>query len=690
MKIRGFFTEQNKKYLVIPGVLLLIASIYCAIRAQIELRDGYAMFSIFTNFHRLIIPSLFMGLSFGAFLLSNCLIRTESGTSRSPVTEPLSTQKGDKNYRAPVSMRQKIAAVLFLVGAFLLLAFTALGLKKEPYRPQFTATWIGSIVLIILFTALIQNEPVLHIKKQCAHNIWHSLRRNIYLILLIAVLFAIQAPTLSRHPGILDLNEGNIGIASARLLTEGWRFNIFDCWFQRNFSYVTRGLAMLLWGKTIFSLRIVSLIMGLLALIPMKFLLERLFSRRTALWVITLMGISYFYIHYSRTGLNNIDAQFVIILFFLFFLKGLETRRHIYFLLCGMLASLGFYIYQGALVLLAVLPFYFFFEWICRRDFFKTYLVHIIFLLLGIGAIVTPLTAWQMNPQRKKDIRPAGVFLLTSHNMEFMYRQYKTENIAMIIALHELDSFLSPVILEDRSINFGIFKPLFDTYTCALFMLGFLVSLTRPRKYLLFLLWYCTGIVVFHGLATWGSPCYSPRLVTVIPVIYIFVGVILEEIRSLLRSSLTTFGISKFQGVVNYGIWAAIGLLVFINVQTYHTFFLKEHRGAFFRNNVTEIAYAIQPYVNDHYIVLFGDGGHFLGHHNIDFLNNNIVRGTGVQMDNVPWEQIRQHPNLLFLGLMGSRQMLETIQKEFPGGEPLSYKKIGEKRDVLWGYVVTQ
>jgi len=117
-------------------------------------------------------------------------------------------------------------------------------------------------------------------------------------------------------------------------------------------------------GPSIFSLRMLSFLCGMTAVLLTYFLGQELFSRRAGIFAAFLMAVSPWHILYSRTGLRNILLPVLLLGSLLAFTRALRARKPWYFIGTGILLAAGMYSYTSFRVIPLALIFW---AWIRRR-----------------------------------------------------------------------------------------------------------------------------------------------------------------------------------------------------------------------------------------------------------------------------------------------------------------------------------
>ncbi|MEO7761345.1 MAG: glycosyltransferase family 39 protein [Casimicrobiaceae bacterium] len=178
-------------------------------------------------------------------------------------------------------------------------------------------------------------------------------------LLIVAVGAAMRLYRLGDWTTGVHGDEGEAGMEALSIL-EGKPVSPFASgWFtQPNFYYWCIALMMKVFGTDLFGLRMFSATAGTLLLLPFYWLVRRWFGVRTALIGGSLLAVSDVAVHFSRLELSSITTPLFLVVGFLFFFRGLETRRALDFVLAGFghMATLCFY-FAGRLTPIMVLAF---------------------------------------------------------------------------------------------------------------------------------------------------------------------------------------------------------------------------------------------------------------------------------------------------------------------------------------------
>jgi len=190
------------------------------------------------------------------------------------------------------------------------------------------------------------------------------------LVCLVLAAFTIRMYRLGELPDTVLGDEADNVQYAARILygiaPPGGFFGV-DWTPQPAFSVYKQALFIALFGFNVAAMRLPSALISALALIPFYFLLRRHLSFLAAFLATTLLATNVWYLNFSRSGWNNIDVCFYMLIAMLFLMLALDSlklpeqewrRTWIYFGAAGFSCALGLYAYPaGRAIPLAVAAF---------------------------------------------------------------------------------------------------------------------------------------------------------------------------------------------------------------------------------------------------------------------------------------------------------------------------------------------
>ena len=295
-------------------------------------------------------------------------------------------------------------------------------------------------------------------------------------------------------------------------------------------------LSFPIFGVSIWSIKIVAALIGILTVFGLYLFTKKLFDNLTiqqsntptiiALIASFFLAISFWHTNFSRIGFRAILLPFILVFSFYFLLKGLRTKRTRDFIISGVFFGLGFYTYISFRFAVLILPFISVPFWFIYKENNqrKKFL-----LATGYWLLVTFLVAL-----------PIGIHFL-KNPQDFLGR---AASISVFATQNPIKEFLKSLILHLGMFNFHgdpnwrhnfSGSPMLPWPLGILFLIGIVFSIrdlinsTKTKNYSLciinylliswFFIMFLPGILTFEGIP------HSLRVIGVIPVVYIFVAV---------------------------------------------------------------------------------------------------------------------------------------------------------------------
>ena len=123
-------------------------------------------------------------------------------------------------------------------------------------------------------------------------------------------------------------------------------------WFSfPSLYFAVQSLGLHIWGQTVQAARLISVLVGGVAVVVTYFMSRSLFDRKTAVFASLYLAVSHYHIHMSRIGLNNVwDSLFGALAIYGFW-DGWKNGRRLSFIWCGLSLGLGMYFYVSIRIL---------------------------------------------------------------------------------------------------------------------------------------------------------------------------------------------------------------------------------------------------------------------------------------------------------------------------------------------------
>lgn len=329
-------------------------------------------------------------------------------------------------------------------------------------------------------------------------------RKEIFLLSLVFALGVfLRLYKINQIPPGLHGDEAQSGLEAIKIL-KGTPYSPYsaEVYGQTTlYFYLTAGVFKVL-GISAASIRFTSAILGILTL-PLFYLFVReALGRAPALFTIFLLSVSRWHLHLSRLGLMSVMMTLFQTGFFLFFLKGLKTKKLPPWVLAGLFFSLGLNSYMGfRLVPFTILAMIIFLLLTKRKIIKKNYFGLLVFFLIAIS-LSLPLLHYAYHHWDTFNGRMHSIWIFnhqpTPKALSVLWQNLK----GALISFHFRGSTWPHKNLPGA--------PLLDPISGFFFLVGLSIVLRRIRKPVFFLL--LVNLVVMAVASIFSEPTYPPTL----------------------------------------------------------------------------------------------------------------------------------------------------------------------------------
>lgn len=284
-------------------------------------------------------------------------------------------------------------------------------------------------------------------------------------------------------------------------------------------------LSFSIFGVSIWSIKIVAAIFGILTVLGLYLLTKELFNNESiALLSSFFLAISFWHTLFSRIGFRAILLPFILVFSFYFLLKGFRTKKISKFIFAGIFFGLGFYTYSSFRMAVLFLPFVLIPYWLIykKEGSQKKFISYTLYFLLTTFIVALPI----------------GIYFL-KNPQDFVGRMTP---ISIFAADNPIKEFFKSLILHFGMFNFYgdnnwrhnfAGSPMLPWSLGILFLIGILFSIKElissfKRKdssfiiHSLLLSWFL--IMLLPGILTYEGIPHALRVIGVIPAVYILAG----------------------------------------------------------------------------------------------------------------------------------------------------------------------
>ncbi|MCD6528536.1 glycosyltransferase family 39 protein [bacterium] len=292
-------------------------------------------------------------------------------------------------------------------------------------------------------------------------------------------------------------------------------------------------------GVSIWSLRIVSAITGILTILGLYLLTVELFqiadfnfqnSRAIALLSSFFLATSFWHINFSRIGFRGILVPFILVFAFYFLLKGFRNQKKLFLIVGGVFFGLGFYTYPAfrlavLLLLIVLIPWWLIYK---KQGLQKIFILYTLYFILTTFLVALPIGIYFLENPSFFFSRMSGISVFNQNsNPPFSQFQALGKSFLAHLAMfnfkgdgnwrHNFSG--SPQLLWPVGILFliGLFYSFYNLRKS--------IKTNNKKQILLygFLISWCL-ILLLPGILTYEGIPHALRTIGVIPASYIIAG----------------------------------------------------------------------------------------------------------------------------------------------------------------------
>lgn len=313
-------------------------------------------------------------------------------------------------------------------------------------------------------------------------------------IVIVIVAAAFRIIGLDKAPPGLRYDEVQNYAIVERILSGERPLFFEEGWGREPLYYYVEAATMTVFGESDWSLRLPSVLFGLLGIVGVGLAGRTLFDDRVALLAAAIMAVSFWAVFYSRVALRLVGTP-AFASFMVFFLwramarpRFLQWRTLVELSLTGVLSAAMVYTYIAGRFALALLPLFLIYLLIFHRSRFQTLWPRFVFIFLVTAFLVAPLALLlyqQPSQQPRLDQLNAPLTAFLGGNIKPALSMTR-QAVGMFFLRGEQDWLYN---MHGRP----VFQPLM-----AFFMIGgWAISLWRWRQlnHAFILLWLFVGIL---------------------------------------------------------------------------------------------------------------------------------------------------------------------------------------------------
>jgi 4-amino-4-deoxy-L-arabinose transferase-like glycosyltransferase len=525
------------------------------------------------------------------------------------------------------------------------------------------ATWLINIGLLIISTSLVIRWQAPAIETIAA---WFRAHRWEIsgIVVIIAAAFMLRFWNIEFHPYAFINDEGEIGNAALCIQT-GECTNLFDTWWaeQPVLAFVPTLISITMLGHTVIAVRLVSVIIGTLAVLAVYFFTREVFGQKQAWLAAILLAILPVHVHFSRLGVDNImdSLSTTAVLACLFF--GLKRGSTLGFLAAGILGGLFMYTYPGSRLAFILGMATLGYVAVKTPAVLKAQAFNFVIFIFSFIVTVAPLVGYYLtNPGVflarmeaetvfKSDVTNAA----SLEGIQVLFMQFMKSSLVFILSAAPTNFFNSP-------------RPYLTPLAAIFFVLGLAYTIWRIReaRYFILFIWFWAAIVL--GSTITGGPPTSQRMLMSTPALAVIVAIGLCKVTENIPKTFLSMSPNRVQGLC---------LIIFIcwvgykDISYYH----YEYRvGHYFEDPTEEFTYETaaavsQLHGNGDLYLLVNPQVDYLSFANFSYFSPDVKKGYLFEVSPESLGSLPKDRDALFIALPDHLEDLKKIVVLLPGGE---------------------
>lgn len=454
--------------------------------------------------------------------------------------------------RLPLDRSQlRVSPRVGLIAGLVLFSFLyALLPTNQPYELGTIASWLASIALFLLIVSPADRPwPALSARRAFSWRAFWPPRLSWHGALLFGVLalaLVLRLVNLENVPPLIHGDEGEMGVDALNIALGIPPISRFfgTGWFEHpSLHYYLEALSIRVFGISIFALRFVTAIWGVIGVLATYLAGRSLLSPRAGLLAAAIAASAPVDLQLSRISLNNVETVVLGTFAIYFAVRAVnrlvqvdagETEDTFWstgvaflFAVAGVAVGLSMYFYFASRLIPVLLGIIFVYALVCYRRHWSLIVRGSVLAFVGFLIVLLPLLLFYLqNPQANGTGRFGSYLVFT---------QLPQVQQAMGLP-HPLLVF--PVLLRDAvgqffwrpdGSNFFAFgAPILLAPVAALFALGNVLALVTLKRFSSFvlLLWFWLTLIV--GNVLMREAPYTPRIVGTLPAVYILAALSLD------------------------------------------------------------------------------------------------------------------------------------------------------------------
>ena len=509
----------------------------------------------------------------------------------------------NSGWNVVVRLRNRTNRIRLGVLAFAAVAnIVAIAILSDDWY-SFPGGWLWALSMVVVVLAFLGEHPDVASVDEDVESEKYGWRisRWIEAVVVLAILILALIMRAWRlgdlRPGMHG-DEGEAGVIGLAIL-HGIHISPFlRGWFTHsNIYFWSVALCMRIFGTGLVGLRSWAVICGLVTVLFVYLITREMFGVRAAIIAGFFLAFQSADILMSRQLSSNAATPAFTAAAFYCLVRGLRTKKHIYFAGAGLISGFSVYYFAGGRILAPSILVFIAYLSVIHRAFLHAYWTRVVTFVAAALAAASPFLAYNFAYPLPPDAYPNDRFIWLHHSdLAALYGSYDWRTIVWDQLQRTLSIF---TWASDASNNHILDYPIARPLEAALIVLGSVWAAWRWKdsRFMILLVWFWSSVIV-GGVLTTDAP-NVPRMVGMLPVLSILIAAWLEHFGAQLQAAISklTPSVKRLSARTGAASWlsgAAIGSFVLVsgfqNWDKYINYYLHTHT----QPDVTEQAIYVQ------------------------------------------------------------------------------------------------
>lgn len=572
------------------------------------------------------------------------------------------------------------------LGLAILTASSAANPSANSYGPALAVTWLISIAL---FSVSVLTDGNWHPPSPGRVAEWFRAHRLELLVLTIIVVaaFFIRFQNVELHPYSFVNDEGEMGNNGA-CIVGGNCPNPFDigwAWLPM-LAFLPTGISISVFGHTATAVRLISVILGTLAVLGTYLFTREVFGRTEAWVAAGLLATLPINVHFSRLGVANIiDSLSATAILWLLY-QGMKRGSTLSFLAAGILGGLCLGTYPGTRLAPILGLCCIGYVALQTRGFLKAQTRNIVIFLLALVITGAPILGYFYSHPDYFFARmlSEGIF----QNNAFQNELQNGKSALEILTNQFMRSSLVFILTSAPSNFYNSPKPYLTPVAAIFFILGMAYTLWRIKeeRYLTIFIWFWAAVIL--GSTITGGPPSSQRMLMSTPALAILTAIGLSKIvENIPQKSQFT----RWAGTI-----ILFAFVLFVGYQNVNFYFYEYRAGHYFEDPTNEFTYETGAFItplheNGRFYLITEPDVPYLSFANFNFFSPDVEKAYFNEVTPQALAALPKDKDALFIATAGRKTDIEQLARLLPGGKWNEVRRRNQPELVLlYSYKVNQ